>query len=201
MNTPRTRVVGKPPLWKETPQTAGQIVSVAVTATNIAVKDDRDVIDGTVDAHGATVTDTIPAGWTVVPGSYSVPPTSVTDNADGTKTVTWVVDIPAADVTGRSGADFARPTPYHGLKFRYQMESPHLAAGRTELPRAEVDANADDVIDAHSAIPVLDVTRVNTAPTAALGGPYAGVEGTPITFDASGSPDLDGDSLQYRWAC
>jgi len=62
-----------------------------------------------------------------------------------------------------------------------------------------VDTNADDAIDAHSAIPVLDVLRVNNAPTALLGGPYSGVEGTPITFDASASTDVDGDSLQYRW--
>ncbi len=194
-----TIVIGKTPLWKEIPNTAGEIISVAVSATNIAVKDDNDEIDGTVDATGAIVTDTIPAGWTVVPGSYSIDPTSTSDNPDGSKLVSWVVDIPAADVTGRSGDDFAQPTPYHGLKFRYQLETPQLPAGRIDLPRAEVDANHDETIDAHSAIPVLDVFSVNNAPTAALGGPYSGVEGTPVTFDAGASSDPDGDALQYRW--
>src|SRR2546428_13807677 len=102
---------GNTQLLSKSPQPAAQIVSVAVTATNIAVRDDNDGIDGTVDAHGATLTDTIPVGWTVIPGSYSITPTSVTDNPDGTKTVAWVVDIPAADVTGPAGADFSKPTP------------------------------------------------------------------------------------------
>ncbi len=196
LKTHPTIVVGKTPLWKEIPGTAGQIVSVAVSATNIAVRDGNDGIDGTVDATGAIVTDVIPAGWSVVAGSYSITPTSLSDNPDGSKTVAWVVDIPAADVTGRSGDDF---TPYHGLKFRYQLKTPQLPAGRIDLSRAEVDSNADETIDAHSAIPVLDVIRVNNAPTAALGGPVTGVEGSPISFDASGSSDPDGDALQYRW--
>jgi len=36
-------------------------------------------------------------------------------------------------------------------------------------------------------------------PIAEAGGPYSGNEGSPISFDASGSSDPDGKSLQYRW--
>jgi PKD repeat protein len=43
------------------------------------------------------------------------------------------------------------------------------------------------------------VIVVNSPPVAALVGPCSGVEGSAITFDASGSSDPDGDPLQYRW--
>ena len=39
----------------------------------------------------------------------------------------------------------------------------------------------------------------NNRPVANAGGPYTGHEGSPITFDGSGSNDPDGDSLMYRW--
>ncbi|MEW6324188.1 MAG: S8 family serine peptidase [Nitrospirota bacterium] len=39
----------------------------------------------------------------------------------------------------------------------------------------------------------------NAPPVAAAGGPYAGVNGTAITFDGSASYDADGDPLAYQW--
>ncbi len=39
----------------------------------------------------------------------------------------------------------------------------------------------------------------NRPPVADANGPYVGNEGTSISFDASGSSDPDGDSLEYRW--
>src|SRR5262245_28447523 len=39
----------------------------------------------------------------------------------------------------------------------------------------------------------------NAPPTANPGGPYVVAEGSPITFNAGGSTDPDGNTLQFRW--
>ena len=39
---------------------------------------------------------------------------------------------------------------------------------------------------------------INDPPTVEAGGPYAGVEGTPVTVTATRS-DPDGDELNYEW--
>jgi PKD repeat protein len=39
----------------------------------------------------------------------------------------------------------------------------------------------------------------NHAPRANAGGPYIGTAGVPLTFDGSGSFDVDGDTLTYAW--
>jgi PKD repeat protein len=53
-----------------------------------------------------------------------------------------------------------------------------------------------DVIVAHNGLPL---TLDNAPPVAVAGGPYAADEGSPVTFDASGSSDAENEPLQYRW--
>ncbi|MCA9049689.1 MAG: DUF4347 domain-containing protein, partial [Planctomycetaceae bacterium] len=44
-----------------------------------------------------------------------------------------------------------------------------------------------------------NVTALNDNPTANHGGPYTINEGDSLSLDASGSADIDGDTLTYRW--
>ena len=45
----------------------------------------------------------------------------------------------------------------------------------------------------------LTMTATNSAPAANAGGPYTGVEGSPITFDGSASTDPDNNIDTYAW--
>jgi hypothetical protein len=46
---------------------------------------------------------------------------------------------------------------------------------------------------------ILNTIITNNPPVADANGPYTADEGTAISFDGSGSTDLDADELQYRW--
>lgn len=45
----------------------------------------------------------------------------------------------------------------------------------------------------------VNIVPTNAAPVANAGGPYSGAEGSPITFDGTGSTDPDNDIVSYAW--
>jgi len=62
-----------------------------------------------------------------------------------------------------------------------------------------VDGNTTRLSLAMTGTIYVTTASCNQAPTANAGGPYTGTEGSPITFNAGGSSDPDGDSLTYTW--
>lgn len=191
-------VVEKQPLWSSLNDNAGQTVRITDRATNLAVwaYDDAYTVD--VNATGTVLSDTVPAGWSVQAGSYTVNPDSTTTNGDGSQTLTWKVDLPAAQVS--TDLNPAYPTPFETKSISYTLVTPALTQTSLALPRATVDVNGDGTADAESAPPTLAVTLSAQAPVADAGGPYSGKEGDTILLNASKSSDPNGDALQYRWS-
>lgn len=57
----------------------------------------------------------------------------------------------------------------------------------------------DGSVDSGIATVSITINPVNDPPLPEANGPYTANEGSTITFDASGSSDVEGDPLQYRW--
>ena len=71
----------------------------------------------------------------------------------------------------------------------------YAAAGTYALSLRLTDDNGG----ADTAKLTLVVGPKNRPPKANPGGPYTGVEGSPVSFDGTGSTDPDGDALKYDW--
>ena len=196
LRTNPTVVVGKEPLWTLLDGTSGQQIHVTIDATNIAVYTFEDTITNDVNVTHGVLEDTVPAGWSVEEGSFSVPPDEIVSHDDGSRTLRWYVDLPAALESNSEDPQY--PSAYEPLIRSYTLVAPALAAGRVELPRAQSDIDRDGIADAASAPPLVDVVPVGT-PHADAGGPYAGREGDTILLTAAGSTDPDRDPLQFRW--
>jgi len=191
-----TVVIGKEPLWTQLDGTAGQTIHVTIEATNIAVYTFEDTITNDVNVTHGVLEDTVPAGWSVEEGSYSVPPDDIVSHDDGSRTLRWNVDLPAALDSGSEDPQY--PSAYEPLTRSYTLVAPALAMGRMELPRAESDMDRDGIADAASAPSLVETVSVGV-PLPDAGGPYTGKEGDTILLSASRSTDPDGDPLQFRW--
>ena len=191
-----TVVVGKEPLWTQIDGGAGQRIHVIIDATNIAVYAYDDAFTGNVNVTRGALEDDVPVGWTVEEGSYSTPPDLVVNHDNGSRTLRWSVDLPAALESESENPQY--PSAYESVTRSYTLVSPVLDPGRVELPRARSDTDGDGTADAASAIPIVDVEAAGS-PHADAGGPYRGREGDTVRLDASGSTDPEGDSLQFRW--
>lgn len=189
-------VVGKLPLWAATNGSAGQTMRMRIDATNMAVWGTDDPYTANVNVTNGIVEDTVPAGWSVEEGSFSIPRPWIVNNTDGSKTLRWNDSLPAASVH-YDGNDYRLPTLFGNVTHFYTLVAPALGVGSAQLPRAISDMNRTGTPDARSA-PV--VISGNQPPTADAGGPYAGNEGDTMVLSAAKSSDTDGDTLRYRWS-
>src|SRR5206468_5048036 len=106
-------VIGKEPLWTQLDGMAGQTIHVTIEATNIAVYTFEDTITNDVNVTHGVLEDTVPAGWSVEEGSYSVPPDDIVSHDDGSRTLRWNVDLPAALDSGSEDPQY--PSVYEPL--------------------------------------------------------------------------------------
>lgn len=188
-------VVGKGPLWAKTNGSAGQTVRIRLDATNLAVWSTDDTITANVNVTRGIVEDTVPAGWSVEEGSFSIPPDVTVNRTDGSQVLTWYENLPAAQVSGQGNPQL--PTPYATVTRFYTLVAPTLYGPSVELPRLLSDMNRTGTPDAHSAPPVV---QGDLPPVADAGGPYTAKEGQSVLLNASKSSDPEGDPLQFRWS-
>jgi PKD repeat protein len=151
---------------------------------------------GTYDSVGSVVNVTVPAG-TVVNSHYFV--ADHTGPTVLTGTVTFPTDIVGiilvggradqTDVLGSTGTTYPGAVSSRGLELAPTEDAVILPNLRTLTIRAHAGTGIDHV---------RVLTRANNPPVASAGGPYTGVEGSPVALTGAAS-DPDGTSVSVAW--
>src|SRR5207244_10649518 len=121
-----TVVVGKEPLWTQIDGKAGARIHVTIDATNIALYTFDDTITADVNVTHGVLEDDVPAGWSVEEGSYSVAPDETVAHPDGSHTLRWFVDLPAALAGGSDAPRY--PSASERVIRSYTLASPPVGA-------------------------------------------------------------------------
>ncbi|HEX7077629.1 MAG TPA: PKD domain-containing protein [Candidatus Eisenbacteria bacterium] len=165
-----------------TPTQEGTVV-VTFTASNGVSGTARTTITVALSNHPPVIS--APAGVFAAEGVLISFDVRATD-PDGGHVALGVLDRPVGSLFVDDGNNSGRFnwTPGFGQAGTYTV----TFTGR--------DDGGADAVPIHVSIAV---DNVNRGPTAAAGGPYAGVVGVAIEFDGTRSSDPDGDALSYAW--
>jgi PKD repeat protein len=96
-----------------------------------------------------------------------------------------------------AGASFPIPPAANPVQATFNWTAPAGTAGNSYA----MNVLATDQLGASASRSfVINVVAVtNLPPVSVAAGPYSGVEGSPVSFDGSGSSDPDGDAITYAW--
>ncbi len=230
-NTDTTNVIvsnGAPVAVAGGPYTGNKGTSILVDGTSSSDADgvivnyawDCDT-DGTVDVSNGTGTAT--CIYATV-GTYTITLT-VTDDDGGTSTDTGTVNVPLVGPIAEAGGPYAGT---QGAAITVNGSGSYDTDGAIVLWEWDCDGdNVYDVIsttsssatctfplvtnytvrlrvtddDGETDVDVALAIITNLMPVADAGGPYSGIENTPVSVDGSGSADLDGFLSTYGWDC
>ena len=106
-----------------------------------------------------------------------------------------------------SGASFSGlgPFGYQGASGTFSWTPTIGQAGEYDVVFATRDPDPfnmtdnDQVHTTHITVSPAVPLAANQAPVARAGGPYSAIVGSPVTFEAGGSSDPDGDGLAFAW--
>ncbi|MGR9106888.1 MAG: PKD domain-containing protein [Gammaproteobacteria bacterium] len=150
------------------------------------------VNDGTVDSdpdtmmvntvNTAPVADAGPNQTATVGETVQLDGSGSTDVDGDSLTYNWSLTAPSGSSTALSDPTIVNPT--------FVIDVPGIYVVQLIVNDGQVDSAPDTMM----------VNTINTAPVANAGPDQSGRVGEKITLDGSGSSDVDGDVLSYRWS-